>query len=798
MDSSPTLSIQNFTIIWLTNIKDDTNSLIHLQRIFNTSRKFTEAAECIKYITEFEANKVFMIIDCTFENELISFIDELPQINSIYLLKSQQIQHHFTDLQSTKIKGTFDNIESICNLIKGNIQRWNDTEFSISSISPEDISSNDLNRLDQSFMYSQLIKEILLDIEYNLVIAKTELTEYCRHIQSCGGTKNVSSVIDEFKRDYDKHSPVWWYTRDCFTYDMLNKALRDQDAKTLIKMGFFLRDVHRRIEYLHSMKSLNQLIVYRGQGMHEDEFKKKILMNPSGLLSFNNFLSTSRNYGLSKGFADLIPKEQTLVGIVFEMDIDGTISSAPFAELEGNDSCFGSEKEILFSMHTIFRIGEVEEIDNRLWYVRLKLTSDHDKELLRLSKKICREIRGNSPRYRLSHLLGKMGKFNDATGVLLELLNTISENNWIFRAAIDHQLGVMHRERREYDVALSFYNAALKYLHHISPIDHQSLGITYSDIGEIHREQGDNTKALIYYQQTLNLFEKSFNDIEPWQFATLYSNIGQVFRSMGDYSTALKFFRKTLTIFKTNLLSNDPLFAVIYNNIGSVYDEKGDNLRALEFYKRTLAIEQRSLPAEHPSLAITHNNIGNIYVKTMDYQMALSEFEKSIHSAENSTDPNHPGLVGFYTNMGKIYVLKDRDFSTALFFYEKARHILEKNGAPDNPDLAIVYYQIGDAYCMKREYWSALDFLEKALKIQEKSLLSDHLSKAYTYVSMAKVFYGRLDDKKASKNLKFAFQIALQDKTPAHKEAFKKFLEIATYMCQNRSSYTQSSDGFYF
>jgi hypothetical protein len=407
-----------------------------------------------------------MIIDDTFENELISLINELPQVDSIYLFKSQEVQQNLNTLISTKIKETFNNIESICNFIRANIQRWNDTELSISSISSTDISSNDLNRLDPSFMYSQLIKEILLEIEYS-VIAKTELAKYCRHVQSCCGTKNVSSVIDEFERDYDKHSPVWWYTRDCFTYDMLNKGLRDQDTKTLIKMGFFLRDVHRRIEYLHRMKSLNQLIVYRGQGMSKDEFEKKILNNLGGLLSFNNFLSTSLNYPVSKTFADLIRGEQTLLGILFQMDIDRTISSAPFAEIEGNDSYFGSEKEILFSMHTIFRIDEVTEIGDRLWYVQLKLTSDQDKELLCLSKKIRAEIRGSSAWYRLSHLLGKMGKFNEATDVLLELLNTISKNNWIFRSAIDHQLGFMYRERGNYDVALKSYNEALKYLRHI-------------------------------------------------------------------------------------------------------------------------------------------------------------------------------------------------------------------------------------------------------------------------------------------------------------------------------------------
>ena len=133
---------------------------------------------------------------------------------------------------------------------------------------------------------------------------------------------------------------------------------------------------------------------------------------------------------------------------------------------------------------------------------------------MHLSKKIRREIRGNSPWYRLSHLLAKMGKFNDAIDVLLELLNTVPKSNWEFHSYIYHQLGFMYREKGKYDIALKFYNQALTYAHHIIPLNHKFLGITYNDIGEVYREQGNHLEALKYYQQTLKYFEKSFQ-IEP-------------------------------------------------------------------------------------------------------------------------------------------------------------------------------------------------------------------------------------------------------------------------------------------
>lgn len=785
MNSSSAKAIRNLTVIWLTTCNDHTHLLGQLTHIRDAVRIFTEINQCIDYLTEIKTAKIFMIIDYILESELLSLIDELPQVNSIYFLRNREIQHHRYTLVSTKVKGTFNDIESIWNMIKVSIQRWNDGELTISSINPTDVSSNDLNRIDSSFMYSQLIKEILLKINYGDV-AKTELAEYCRDVQSCGGTKNVSSVIDEFEKDYDEHSAVWWYTRDCFAYVMLNQALRNQDVKTLIKIGFFLRDVHRRIEYLHRMRSLNQFTVYRGQGMFKDEFEKKILKNPGGLLSFNNFLSTSLSYDVANLFAESIRGEPTLLGIVFQMHVDATISSASFAELQSTDSYNSCEQEVLFSMHTIFRIDEVKKIDDRLWHVKLKLTSDRDEDLVSLGKRLRTEIEGGHAWYRLSRLLLKIGKFTEATDVLTELLNAMPENNWKYLGAINHQLGLINGEKGDYKMALLFYNTALKHLHHNFPIDHRSLGTTYNAIGEIHREQGNNLQALLYYQKTLEYFEKSFMFIHPWEFGILYSNIGQVFRSMGDYSTALGFFRKTLDVYNVILRPNDPLFAIVYNNIGAVYADIGNYSQALTFYNKTLHIEQRSLPADHPSLAVTHNNLGNIHLGMTDYSNALLEFEKSIDISEKSLCSDHPSIASIYVNMGQTYTLMNGDYLMALFFYEKARHILETNGASNNPNLAILYNMIGGAYRMRGDYLNARFAFKKALEIQKRSLSSNHLiNMSQIYAGMAMVFYDTHDHQQALIYSERAIEVARKDKTPAGAKNLECILKIFIPMHDN-------------
>ncbi|MGK3946318.1 hypothetical protein ABK046_49190, partial [Streptomyces caeruleatus] len=79
-----------------------------------------------------------------------------------------------------------------------------------------------------------------------------------------------------------------------------------------------------------------------------------------GLLAFNNFLSTSQSHEVSLNFARRTIATSNLIGVLFVMKIDPSISTTPFANVK-NVSCYKKEEEILFSMHSIFRIGQVKE-----------------------------------------------------------------------------------------------------------------------------------------------------------------------------------------------------------------------------------------------------------------------------------------------------------------------------------------------------------------------------------------------------------------------------------------------------
>jgi len=229
---------------------------------------------------------------------------------------------------------------------------------------------------------------------------------------------------------------------------MLNRGLRLLDTDVIIKLGFFIGDLHRQIEQLHkeqfgSSKSNKSFQVYRGQGIDKKQLEK-MTANIGGLLSFNCFLSTSRNRDVSFYFTKEAAKNPDLVGILFVMTINPAQSTTPFASVIDFSFFKKKEDEMLFSMHTVFRIGNITPIDenHRLYQVELTLTDDNDKDFRRLTDYIREETAPDVQGWeRLGLVLLKMGHPEKAQQVYEILLEQQTEES--AKAPIYNQLGMI-------------------------------------------------------------------------------------------------------------------------------------------------------------------------------------------------------------------------------------------------------------------------------------------------------------------------------------------------------------------
>ncbi len=484
---------------------------------------------------------------------------------------------------------------------------------------------------------------------------------------------------------------------------MLNRALRLMDADLIIKLGFFIGDLHRQIEQLHEEQfadpSSNQSFsVYRGQGMDKEQFEK-MTTNKGSLLSFNCFLSTSKDRNVSLDFAQRATTNADMVGVLFVMTINPAQSTTPFASVIEVGCYAGDEDEVLFSMHTVFRIDNITPMgeNHRLFRVELTLTSDNDEDLRRLTDRIREETFPDVEGwYRLGEVLLKMGQPQRAQRVYEILLEQETEES--AKAPIYNQLGSVKYQQGEYQKAIRFYEKALAIKQQSLPPNHPSLATSYNNIGNVYQNMGDYPKALSYYEKSLAIDQQSLPPNHP-DLAMSYNNIGIVYDNTGDYPKALSSYEKALAIRQQSLPPNHPDLATSYDNIGIVYDNMGDYPKALSSHEKALAIQQQSLPPNHPDLASSYNNIGVVYKNMGDYPKALSYYEKDLEISQQSLPPNHPDLARSHYNMGLLYE-KMGNNSKACSSCERAVEIGQKSLPSNHPHLRI--YQEYLAYIKKK------------------------------------------------------------------------------------------------
>jgi tetratricopeptide (TPR) repeat protein len=737
--------VQNVILIWLDSSIDDSNAdcqntIGQLRRVVNSIDTFTDVDQCIAFVETVNNERTCMIISGSLGQYIVPRVHNMFQVDSIFIFCGNKKRHEVWAKDWSKIKGVFTEISPICEALKQAAQLCEQNAISISFVgTSENTSNQNLDQLDSSFMYTQILKEILLTITFEEKHFK-ELIDYCRDVFA--GNASELKNIDILREKYRYRTPIYWYTYESFLYPMLNRALRLMDVDIIIKMGFFISDLYRHIERLHSEQfngqhSSEPFTVYRGQGVSNSDLEQMI-KTKGGLLSFNNFLSTSKSREVSLAFAESNLLNPSLVGVLFVMTIDPSKSTTPFVSTDDH-SYVQSEEEVLFAMHTIFRICDIEQMseDNRLFKVNLTLTSDNDKDLRALTDRIREETFPYSKGwYRLGLLLLKMAQFDKAQQLFEGMLDQTTDESE--KGNIYAQLGRTKHDQGEYEEALTFYEKSLQIYQKLLSLNHPNLAQSYNNIGAVYENMGEYAKALSYNEKALEIRQQSLPPNHP-DLATSYNNIGAVYYNMRDYSKALSYYEKSLEIQKQSLPPNHPSLAQSYNNIGVVYENIGEYAKALSYNEKALEIRQQSLPPNHPDLATSYNNIGGIYEHMGEYPQALSSLEKSLAIQQRSLPPNHPNLANSYSNIGMLYN-KMGKYSEALSFHEKALEIRQKTLPSDHPDLAISYNNIGLVYDNMGEYQTALFSHEKALKIRQKALSPNHPDLATSYNNIGLVY----------------------------------------------------------
>ena len=796
--------IQNFLLVWFDANLDESKadfkkSLERLRNVVASIITFHDVTECVNFLNEISQENVFIIVSGALGRQVAPEFENMPQVQSIYIFCGNKAFHEEWTSKIPKVKGVFTEIEPICKALQIDGQNCDRAMVSIS-----------FKGIDALFMYTQLLKEAILQIEDDDTKSLKELAEYCR---DQGGIPEYE--IAEMEKEYRSHTPIWWYTAPYFLYGMLNRGLRLMDTEIIIKTGFFIRHLQKHMDTVHEEQQRKKPItveftVFRGQGLSHEHFDK-MKKSKGGLMAFNNFLSTSLSREVSVDFAQ--QSNSDLMAVLFVMTIDpGVCKEAGISFVDVKDEgYFGKgEEEILFATHSVFRIQRMNMIKhaerNPMWEVHLTLVGENDREMGELTQHVREEMGSSIGWDRLGWILWKIGQPQKAESLYQMLLEKASSNadralylnqlglvsdnmgeyskallsyersREIYEVALPpnhpqlatsyNNIGVLYDNMGEYSKALSYYEKDLEISKQAPTTNHLHLATSYNNIGRLYMNMGDFSKALSSYEESHEIYKVALPPNHP-DMATSYNNIGLVYMNMGNFSKALSYYERSLEIMKVVLPPNHPDLATSYNNIGSVYEDMGEYSKALSYYEKDLEISKQVLPPNHPDLATSYNNIGMVYKNIGEYSKALSSYERSLEIRKVALPPSHPHLASSYNNMGMVYD-NIGEYSKALSSYEQSLEIYKVALPPNHPDLANSYNNIGAVYDNMGEYSKALSYYERSLEIKKVTLPPNHPSLATSYNNIGLVYCNMGEYSKALSYFQKAYDIWVQVLPPTH------------------------------
>ena len=712
------------TIIWLDSALDhiERKPFVGIRNLIQSIEIFHNLGDCIQFLDLITTEPICLIITDSFHlqrDRLIVLIDETIQIESVYILSNDQSQAEQWKTDCRKFQGLFPEINSLCHALKQSIPRTS----IISSIDPipDDI--------DPLYIYSKLLTLLIHQIDYDEDKRKAAFN-FCREYYANSQAKLQD--IDDFEQNYQHHTPIWWYTKETPINVLLREALITHNFDWMIRLGFFIQDLHRQIKQIHfEANPTMSFTTFRGQGMSNEDFEK-FLERKGCLYAFHNINSTSTDRETALNFANSASIADQTIGIVFQMEIDPLKCPTVFANVHEASYYEGRESEILFSTHSIFRIEDISQTGERLWKVILKLPCDIDQQLHSLTDSIRQQIQGVNVYHSLALFFHQIGRYNKAIeyfNQFSEMITDVDQKQFLaVLASTENNVALMNDLMGDYSTALIWYEKILEMEVDSSSISQSSLAIVYNNIGMTYRAMGNYRQALLHCEKSLNIRLKSSSD-DKTALTTIYSNIGQIYESKGEYLTALSFYKKAYKIQKCSLPMDDPSMVLSYNNFAGIHIVTGQYSKALSSYQNTLEIQNRFLVPDHPSIAITHNNIGHVYQLLGNYQTALYYYEEAMRIQQTNALLNQLALATTFNNIGLVYRLMG-DFSIALLYYEKSLIIEEACLSLDHPSLASTYNNLGALYQSMGEYDKSLESYRKAHDIWQPILPLNHPSLA--------------------------------------------------------------------
>jgi len=224
-------------------------------------------------------------------------------------------------------------------------------------------------------------------------------------------------------------------------------------------------------------------------------------------------------------------------------------------------------------------------------------------------------------------------------------------------------------------------------------------------LGQVERLKGNYSKAIKYFKNSMELFEK---EKEFYEMLIIINRIGTVHYHLSEFTNAIQYFEKTL---QRSIKYGSPIIqSIALGNLGNIYDDIGQNQKALNLFnqKYKIASELNNIEGIASSIA----SIGNLNLKDGLYDKAIINYQKAllyfIQIERKSSISN------MHSNIGLIHLYRG-EYNEAIYNFEREAEINESLSY--NSAKLRNYLNTGNLYKKTSNYELAEKYYTKAFSL---------------------------------------------------------------------------------
>jgi tetratricopeptide (TPR) repeat protein len=363
--------------------------------------------------------------------------------------------------------------------------------------------------------------------------------------------------------------------------------------------------------------------------------------------------------------------------------------------------------------------------------------------------------------------------------------------NYLFIAHTYEELGLLHLDMGEFTKADSYLHQSLEIqLEQLGP-NHINVADSHNNLGIVCKNNGDLQLAGDYHQRALEI---QLEQLGPnhIKVADSYNNLGIVCRNKGDLQIAKDYHQRALEIQLEQLGPNHINVATSYNNLGNVCQNKGDLQLAEDYLHQSLEIHLEQLGPNHINVADSYNYLGIVCRNKGDLQLAGDYHQRALEIQFEQLGPNHIKVADSYNDLG-IVCRNKGDLRLAKDYHQRALEIQLEQLGPNHIKVATSYNNLGNVCQSKGDLQLAEDYHQRALEIHLEQLGPNHINVAYSYNNLGLVCKNKGDQQLAEDYHQRALGIKLEQLGPNHIKVATSYNNLGL-VCKNKGDLQLAKD----